>query len=91
MARGYFFSSVEKGKGTEAASPLAGEEEPGLIANGSGDARDGDAPQPPAVQPPAPAFCLHWAGKSPISYTNFKHNQMWEMKLLNSFCALGGG
>lgn len=29
-----------KGKGTEAASPLAGEEEPGLIANGSGDARD---------------------------------------------------
>lgn len=45
----------------------------------------------PAAQPPAPAFCSRGAGKSPISYTNFKHNQMWEMKLLNSFCARGGG
>lgn len=63
----------------EAASPLDGEEEVGLGCLGWG------------MQPLAPAFCLRWAGTSPINNRGFKHNQMWEMKLLNSFCALSRG
>ena len=56
MARGYFFPSVAEGKGTEAVSPLAGEEELGLIANGSGDARDRG--RSPAASSAAPGSSL---------------------------------